>query len=573
MVDTAPVDLASEPLTKQAGEPKETHAAQLDMALPVFDVHTYVEDFAASVMPAYRSGSADRGYAADSGLARSIIPPGTAATRDFSTLAPRIPELIADACVGCMACVSACPDTAILATAQPRAALNEHITAFAGQQPDPAAVRADLAKQFATTQKYAVVPERRGLEPAEFGIFVDPAHCKGCAECVEVCAHLDHNALVMIDKQPASDVEEGTVARYRRQMDFFYALPPTPVEHRNEKALADLMLGEHALGYVGGAGSCSGCGEATAVRMLVAATRQIRGPDSMGIVAATGCNTVYGSTYPYNPFVVPWTNSLFENAPADAMGIRARWDQAGHPERRLWAIGGDGAMYDIGFQSLSRMVASGADIKVMVLDTQVYSNTGGQASTASFGGQITKLSAYGREVHGRPEARKELGRIMLAHNEVYVAQTTPAHLNHFYRAVMDANEYPGPAVIVVYTPCQPEHGIADDAAAQQSRLAVDSRAFPLFTYDPRRGATLAERLSLQGNPALREDWYRQPDGSLVDFVAFARTEGRFAPHFAADDSASSEIQATSAERLANWRILQEMAGIKSASAPAKPVAE
>ena len=141
-------------------------------------------------------------------------------------------------------------------------------------------------------------------------------------------------------------------------MRFFRSLPPTPDEYRNEKALADLMLGEHAIGYVGGAGSCAGCGEATALRMLVAATRQVHGPESMGIVAATGCNTVYGSTYPYNPYLVPWTNSLFENAPADAIGIRARWDQAGHPERRLWVIGGDGAMYDIGFQALSRMVAS-----------------------------------------------------------------------------------------------------------------------------------------------------------------------------------------------------------------------
>jgi len=555
-------------LIKAAGEPKETHAASLGQALPVFDVHAYVEEFAANVVPAYRSGTADRGQPADTGLARSIIPPGTAATRDFSTLAPRIPKLLAEACVGCMACVSACPDTAILATAQPRGALGERISAYAESQADPTAVRAQLGEHFADTQKYAVVPERRGLEPARFGIFVDPAHCKGCGECVEVCAHLGHDALVMIDKDPATDDHEGTVARYRRAMDFFYSLPPTPADYRNEKALADLMLGEHALGYVGGAGSCSGCGEATALRMLVAATRQIHGPESMGIVAATGCNTVYGSTYPYNPFVVPWTNSLFENAPADAMGIRARWDQAGHSDRRLWAVGGDGAMYDIGFQSLSRMVAAGADIKVMVLDTQAYSNTGGQSSTASFGGQITKLSAYGRELHGRPERRKELGRILLAHGEVYVAQTTAAHVNHFYRAVMDANEYPGPAVIIVHTPCQPEHGIADDAAAQQSRLAVDSRAFPLFSYDPRRGETLAERLSLQGNPALREDWYRQPDGTLVDFLAFARTEGRFAPHFAADGTPSGEIEATRNERLLNWRTLQEMAGVQRAGATA-----
>jgi pyruvate/2-oxoacid:ferredoxin oxidoreductase beta subunit len=259
---------------------------------------------------------------------------------------------------------------------------------------------------------------------------------------------------------------------------------------------------------------------------------------------------------------VPWTNSLFENAPAVALGVRARWDASGHPARRLWVLGGDGAMYDIGFQSLSRMVASGADIKVLVLDTQVYSNTGGQASTASFGGQVTKLSAYGKALHGRPERRKELARILMAHGEVYVAQTTPAHLNHFYRAVMEANEYPGPAVVVVYTPCQPEHGIPDDASTRQAKLAVDSRAFPLFTYDPRRGRSMAERLSLQGNPAVKEDWTRAPDGSPIDFLAFARTEGRFAQHFGVNGSETPEIRATQDDRLANWQMLQELAGIR-----------
>jgi pyruvate/2-oxoacid:ferredoxin oxidoreductase beta subunit len=411
-----------------------------------------------------------------------------------------------------------------------------------------------------STTKYAEVPRRKGQEPALFGIFVDPVHCKGCAECVEVCHALGYDALRMIDKVPQDPSGESTVERYARDFRLFRALPVTPDAYRNEKALADMMLGEHAHGYVGGAGSCSGCGEATAIRMLIAATRHVHGPESMGIVAATGCNTVFGSTYPYNPFLVPWTNSLFENAPADALGIRARWDQTGHAERRLWVLGGDGAMYDIGFQALSRMVASGADIKVLVLDTQVYSNTGGQASTASFGGQVTKLSAFGKVQHGRPERRKELGRIMMAHGDVYVAQTTPAHINHFYRAVMEANEYPGPAVVVAYTPCMPEHGIADDASNRQAKLAVESRAFPLFTYDPRRGTTVAERLSLQGNPAPKDDWASLPDGTRVDFLTFARTEGRFAPHFGADGSATLEIDATQADRLANWRQLREMAG-------------
>jgi pyruvate/2-oxoacid:ferredoxin oxidoreductase beta subunit/ferredoxin len=555
-------------LIKEPGELKEAHDVRLTTAAPpLLDMDAYVEEFGRTVVPAYRRGVADRELPADAGLARSVIPPGTAATRDFSHLAPRIPELLAEKCVGCMACVSACPDTAILGVVVPESQLEPRITEFAAGLDQPEVATATASSHFVDTQKYGEVPARKGIERGQFGIFVDPGHCKGCAECVEVCAALGHDALFMIDKvveEPAraeGAAPESTLDRFRRDMAFFRSLPPTPVEYRNEKALADLMLGEHAHGYVGGAGSCAGCGEATAIRMLVAATRQVHGPESMGIVAATGCNTVFGSTYPFNPYRVPWTNSLFENAPAVALGVRARWDAAGHPERKLWVLGGDGAMYDIGFQALSRMVASGEDIKVMVLDTQVYSNTGGQASTSTFGGQVTKLSAFGKALHGRPERRKELGRIMLAHGEVYVAQTTPAHLNHFYRAILEANEYPGPAVIVVYTACMPEHGIADDAATRQSKLAVDSRAFPLFTYDPRRGESFAERLSLQGNPATKDDWSKNPDGSELDFLAFARTEGRFAGHFAKAEP-TPEITATQADRLANWRGLQELAGIR-----------
>ena len=528
-----------------------------------FDVQTYVEEFGASIVPAYRRGVADAEWPADVGLARSIIPPGTAASRDFSRLAPHVPQLIAEQCVGCMACVSACPDTAILGIAVPEAELEPCIAAFAAGEPEPELAATTARSHFVRTKKYADVPEKNGVPPASFGIFIDPVHCKGCAECVDVCSALGHDALFMTDKLEEEPSGESTLERVGRDLRFFRSLPPTPAVYRNDKVLADLMLGEHAIGYVGGAGSCAGCGEATAIRMMVAATRQVCGPESMGIVAATGCNTVFGSTYPFNPYLVPWTNSLFENAPAVALGVRARWDQAGHRDRRLWVIGGDGAMYDIGFQALSGMVASGADIKVLVLDTQVYSNTGGQASTASFGGQVTKLSAFGEVLHGRPERRKELGRILVAHGEAFVAQTTPAHINHFYRTIMDANAFPGPAVVIVYTACMPEHGIGDDAATRQSKLAVDSRAFPLFTYDPRRGERISERLSLQGNPALREDWSRLPDGEPVDFLAFARTEGRFAPHFGTG-APTPEMLATQADRLANWRTLQELAGIQPA---------
>ena len=558
-------DLRS-PLSKEAGALKEQHEVELGVATPLFDIASYVEEFGASIVPAYRRGVADEEWPADVGLARSVIPPGTAATRDFSRLAPRLPQLIAEQCVGCMACVSACPDSAILGIAVPETDLAERISTFVAREGDPDQAAITAGAHFVRTQKYAEVPAKRGFERAAFGIFIEPTHCKGCAECVEVCAALGHDALFMTEKTDTDEAGDTALDRAFRDMRFFRSLPPTPVQYRNEKALADLMLGEHAIGYVGGAGSCAGCGEASAIRMMVAATRQVHGPDSMGIVAATGCNSVFGSTYPFNPYLVPWTNSLFENAPAVAAGIRARWDQAGHVARKLWVLGGDGAMYDIGFQALSRMVASGADINVLVLDTQVYSNTGGQASTASFGGQVTKLSAFGAAEHGRPEARKELGRILMAHGNGYVAQTTPAHLNHFYRSVMEANEFPGPAVVIVYTACMPEHGIADDAASRQARLAVDSRAFPLFTYDPRRGTTFGQRLSLQGNPALREDWSKLPTGEPVDFLAFARSEGRFAPHFATDGQPSPEIQETQTDRLANWRTLQELAGLRAGGA-------
>src|SRR5204863_1776339 len=180
----------------------------------------------------------------------------------------------------------------------------------------------------------------------------------------------------------------------------------------NEKALGDMMLAGRSLLYAGGGGSCMGCGEATPIRLMLAATGFVYGKE-IGIVAATGCNSVFGSTYPFNPYSVPWTNSLFENASADAMGIRLRWDQDGHPERRLWVIGGDGAMYDIGFQSLSRMLMSGMDIKVLVLDSQVYSNTGGQSSTATFTGQNAKMAAFGPANPGKREHRKELSLIAM----------------------------------------------------------------------------------------------------------------------------------------------------------------
>ncbi len=511
--------------------------------LPILDAH----DFNERVIHAYEDGSAEKGLPADLAVARSLVPAGTATLRDFSYVAPEIPEYIVENCTGCMDCVTECPDTAILGQVLAESECQDKLEMIQDEQD-----REMFAGQWSKPRKYYEGPKKKGKEGGLFAIIIDPSKCKGCAECVTVC---DDLALKMVPK--SEPVMEGI----RKSHRFFKTFGPSNTDYINDNLLIDMMLKEETHLYVGGAGSCAGCGEGTALRMLCAATGAKYG-DQWGIIAATGCNTVYTSTYPYNPYLVPWTNSLFENAPADAMGVRSRWDQMGWTDKPLWCIGGDGAMFDIGFQSLSRMLAAGTNVKVLVLDTQVYSNTGGQASTSTYTGQNTKMSIHGKLHDGKQERRKEIAQIAMMHPRTFVAQTTPAHTNHFYKAVIAALEFDGPAVINCYTTCQPEHGVADNMAADQARLAVDTRGFPLLIYDPRKGDTIKKRISLQGNPAVKEDWWKNPKtGDMVDFVDFCRSEGRFSKHFDKEGNPSDTLLRAKQDRLENWRQLQELAGI------------
>lgn len=520
-----------------------TDAPYKEVLLPILNA----SEFNDRVIRDYEDGSGPKDLPADMEVARSLIPAGTATLRDFSYVAPEIPEYITENCTGCMDCVTQCPDTAILGKVLSESELQTKLQTIENETD-----RAMFEAQWSKTRKYYDGPQKKGLEGGRMAIMIDPSKCKGCAECVTVC---DDLALKMIPKT------EDTMESIRKSHRFFKEFGPTDERYVNDNLLIDMMLKEKTHVYVGGAGSCAGCGEGTALRMMCAATGAKYG-DQWGIIAATGCNTVYTSTYPYNPYLVPWTNSLFENAPADAMGVRARWDQVGWADKPLWCIGGDGAMFDIGFQSLSRMLASGMNVKVLVLDTQVYSNTGGQASTATYMGQNTKMSVHGKEFAGKQERRKEFAQIAMMHPYTYVAQTTCAHTNHFYKSVIGALEFDGPAVINCFTTCQPEHGVADNMAFDQARLAVDTRAFPILIYDPRKGDTLKKRMSLQGNPAMKEDWWTNPKtGETVDFIDFCRSEGRFAKHFDREGQPSEVLLRGMQDRLENWHQLQELAGI------------
>jgi len=307
-----------------------------------------------------------------------------------------------------------------------------------------------------------------------------------------------------------------------------------------------------------------------------------RGRSKLGMINATGCTSVWGSTYPFNPYPFPWANHLFQDSPSMAMGIfeghmakmaegfRAirtaelelagkynpaehdefftyfDWQQFSDEEWELCppvvAVGGDGAMYDIGFQNLSRVMASGKPVKVLVLDTQVYSNTGGQACTSGFFGQISDMAQYGKAIQGKQEPRKEIGLVGMAHRTTYVLQSSIAYPNHMIEGFIRGLKARRPALFNLYTSCQPEHGIGDDMSARQGKLAVESRAYPLFRYDPDSGKTPAECFDLEGNPAPDEDWptytMKYQDGGIektlelpMTFADFAITEARFRKHF------------------------------------------
>ncbi len=307
-----------------------------------------------------------------------------------------------------------------------------------------------------------------------------------------------------------------------------------------------------------------------------------RGRSSMGILNSTGCSSVWGSTYPFNPYPFPWANHLFQDSASMAMGVfeghmakmaegfkairitelelankyRAdehddffthfNWKQFNDEEFHLCppvtVVGGDGALYDIGFQNLSRAMMSGKPLKIVVLDTQVYSNTGGQACTSGFFGQVSDMAPFGKARPGKQEVRKEIGLIGMAHRTTYVMQSTIAYPHHMIEGFIEGLNSRRPALFNCYTSCQPEHGIGDDMGHQQAKLAVESRAYPLFRYDPDQGKTPQECFTLEGNPAKEELWpsykLQYLEGGQhkhmelpLTFADFAMTESRFRKHF------------------------------------------
>jgi pyruvate-ferredoxin/flavodoxin oxidoreductase len=308
--------------------------------------------------------------------------------------------------------------------------------------------------------------------------------------------------------------------------------------------------------------------------------RHANGMSVMFMGASTGCNTVYGSTPPSNPHPYPWMNSLFQDG-ATISWLLSESVIVNHarrsvvPERlvdaliekdenviteasyftlthledalmtdqevrelpKVWVIGGDGALGDIGFQNVSKVILQNRpNVKMLMLDTQVYSNTGGQNSDSStmLGGY--DMNQFGIASQGKLIEKKNVAEAFTSgHGSPFVAQVSMANAAKLYKAMLDGLEYRGTAFFQSYTTCQPEHGVPDNMSADQAKLVRDSRGMPEFVFNPRNGETSQEAFSLQGNPSSNRDWWRTKyklNGEEYNYTVahWALTEGRFRKH-------------------------------------------
>lgn len=280
-------------------------------------------------------------------------------------------------------------------------------------------------------------------------------------------------------------------------------------------------------------GACAGCGETPYINLLT----RLYG-EELVIANATGCSSIYGGSVPSTPYSIPWANSLFEDNAEFALGMHLSYEVKRKyikrvlenemtnvsdeiqtlfktyldnmndykktlevkeklsnldipeklknllnfmPKRTVVAIGGDGWAYDIGFGGIDHVLATNENIKVLVLDTEVYSNTGGQSSKASNLGQVSEFADFGKKT-----AKKDLFRIAMSYPNCYVASISMgANMMHSIKVMKEAMEHNGPALIIAYSPCI-EHGIKTGMAhsIEEERLASEVGYTLLMRYKP-----------------------------------------------------------------------------------------
>jgi pyruvate-ferredoxin/flavodoxin oxidoreductase len=475
-------------------------------------------------------------------------PTGTAAY-EKRRLALEIPVLEADLCISCGKCVFVCPHSVIRSKVFQPEALQE---APAGFRTLPI-----------TGKEYA--------EGLEVTYQVSPEDCTGCTLCVEICPARDKSNLSRkaLNMHPIEPVLE----REKDYWDYFLTLPDYDRRDIRWNTIKGSMLAKPLFEFSGacvGCGETPYIKLATQLfgdRMIIA-----NATGCSSIYGGNLPTTPY--TKDANGRGPAWNNSLFEDNAEFGLGMRVALDnQREHalqlvrelhaeigeglaksiltasqedeaeiyeqrervtalksqlasidsePARNLlsvadalttksvWLIGGDGWAYDIGFGGLDHAMASGRNVNMLVLDTEVYSNTGGQMSKATPRGAVAKFAAG-----GKPGIKKDLAMIAMAYETVYVAHVAfGAKDVQTLRAFREAESYDGPSLIIAYSPCI-AHGIDLHQNLSQQELAVASGHWPLFRYDPRRADEGKNPLQLDS---------KKPS---IPYKEFAKTELRF----------------------------------------------
>ncbi len=311
-------------------------------------------------------------------------------------------------------------------------------------------------------------------------------------------------------------IDETAFRRYQEAFD--YCKPLLPCKEAADRFRPDTPKGSQFLRpLMEFSGACAGCGETAYVKLLT----QLFG-SRMYIANATGCSSIWGNSAPSCAYALDadghgpaWSNSLFEDAAEfgfgmlmaqEASAMRSNGphivqnlgtdsyspahssDDIGSSSREgfslptvQWIIGGDGWAYDIGFSGLDHVLASGKNINILVLDTEVYSNTGGQASKATPAGSTAKFALGGKKTR-----KKDLAAMAMTYGNVYVAQIAMgADMNQTVKAFTEAAAYPGPSLVIAYATCI-AHGIRAGLGStpHEAKKAVDAGYYHLFRFNP-----------------------------------------------------------------------------------------
>lgn len=357
-----------------------------------------------------------------------------------------------------------------------------------------------------------------GAEGYNYYMAISEADCTSCGLCVNICPGKNNQKALTFGKY--DDEKQQNANRYFNDYTNPNIFPKYTVKG------SQMLKPRFEF-----SGACAGCGETSYIKLLTQLFQ-----DEVIIANATGCSSIYGGSAPSTPYSIPWANSLFEDNAEFAYGMHMSYklkrnrlqkllniksdnDEINDlqeellrnfndfdksvsikdklamkpisnelrnlleyiPKRTVWAIGGDGWAYDIGFGGIDHILSSNENIKILVLDTEVYSNTGGQMSKSSHVGQVAEFADLGKK-----NAKKDLFKIAMCYPNCYVASVSlGANIMQTIKAFKEASEHVGPSIIIAYAPCV-EHGIKGglSCTTKEQKLAVEVGYTLLMRYLP-----------------------------------------------------------------------------------------